>query len=512
MLWTLFRLHRRPKIPAGRKQRFAPRLEALEDRTLLDAGLQEEYALELLNRMRTNPQAELPLLLNSNDPDVNNALSFFNVDRQLLAQQWSTLTPVPPLAWSDTLAGTALAHSQLMRQDDQQSHQLPGEPDLGHRLLNAGYNYFTAGENIFAYATSIFDNHAGLAIDWGGTSTGIQNPPAHRENIMDAAFREVGIGLVTGIQGHQTGPLLITEDFGTRFNPGNPFLVGAVFADANGDGFYSQGEGVAGVNVSVSGTGGTFTTTTSAAGGYQLQLPAGTYTATFSGGGLAAPVVQPVTVAGVNVLLNVNTSLATTLQFSSATYTASETGGRVTVTVTRTGGSGTFTVRYATSDGSARAGTDYTATGGTLTFNPGDTSKTFTITILNDGLADGNETVNLTLSNATGGAKLGSPSTAVLTITDLPTGGGPVPTPVPPVVPGLTARLVSVKVGKKKARLMVEVLADDTGALKEELASPFQKPAFKNIRVSVRDSNGDGVPDQVIFTAKKGKRTVTAIA
>jgi hypothetical protein len=79
------------------------------------------------------------------------------------------------------------------------------------------------------------------------------------------------------------------------------------------------------------------------------------------------------------------------------------------------------------------------------------------------------------------------------------------------VVPGIIARLVSVKVGKKKARLMVQVLADDTGALKEELPSPFQKPAFKNIRVSVRDSNGDGVPDQVVLTAKKGKRTVTAI-
>ena len=54
-----------------RRPYFLPRLEALEDRTLLSAGLQEEYALELINRLRTNPAGELPLLLNSNNADVN---------------------------------------------------------------------------------------------------------------------------------------------------------------------------------------------------------------------------------------------------------------------------------------------------------------------------------------------------------------------------------------------------------------------------------------------------------
>jgi hypothetical protein len=407
-----------------RRRRFAPRLESLEDRTLLDAGVQEEYALELLNRMRTNPQAELALLLNSNDPDVNNALAFFHVDRSVLAQQWATLTPVPPLAWNDLLAGTAVAHSQLMSQDDQQSHQLPGEPDLGQRYLNAGYDYSSAGENIFAFATSVFDAHAAFAIDWGNTPTGIQDPPGHRDNIMDGAFTDIGIGLADGIAGHQTGPVLETQDFGAPLTPGKPFLVGAVFADANGDGFYNPGEGLAGVSVSAAGAGGTFTTTTSAAGGYQLQLPAGSYTVTFSGGGLASPIVQTVTVASVNVLLDINTAAQSgTLQFSAANYTAAETaGGSAVITVTRTGNSaGTVTVQYATSDGTAQAGTDYTAVSGTLMFGPGDTSKTFTVPVLNDGLADGNQTVNLTLSGPTGSVTLGGQSTAVLTLAELPT-------------------------------------------------------------------------------------------
>ena len=55
---------------------------------------------------------------------------------------------------------------------------------------------------------------------------------------------------------------------------------------------------------------------------------------------------------------------------------------------------------------------------GTITFNAGQTSRTFTVPIINDTLDDGNRTVNLTLSNPTGGAQLGTQNTAVLTITD----------------------------------------------------------------------------------------------
>lgn len=72
-------------------------------------------------------------------------------------------------------------------------------------------------------------------------------------------------------------------------------------------------------------------------------------------------------------------------------------GGGATVTVTRTGGSdGRVTVNYATSNGTAETG-DYTPASGTLTFEDGETSKTFPVSTLQDGDAD-DETVNLTLS------------------------------------------------------------------------------------------------------------------
>lgn len=108
-----------------------------------------------------------------------------------------------------------------------------------------------------------------------------------------------------------------------------------------------------------------------------------------------------------------------TLQLSAATYSVNENQGTATVTVTRTGGSdGAVSINFATSNGTATAGSDYTATSGTLTFAAGETTKTFSIPITNDETVEGNETVNITLSNPTGGATLGGQATAVLTIHD----------------------------------------------------------------------------------------------
>jgi hypothetical protein len=106
------------------------------------------------------------------------------------------------------------------------------------------------------------------------------------------------------------------------------------------------------------------------------------------------------------------------VQFSAANYNVNEGDGTVTVTVTKTGNTAVpATVNYATSDGSATAGSDYTAASGTLTFLPNDTSKTFTVPITQDSLYEGNETVTVTLSTPAG-ASLGSPNPATVTIVD----------------------------------------------------------------------------------------------
>ena len=121
-----------------------------------------------------------------------------------------------------------------------------------------------------------------------------------------------------------------------------------------------------------------------------------------------------------SVLSPFRTVTGGTLQFSAATYSVGENAGNAAVIVTRTGGSsGAVSVSFATSNGTATAPGDYTAVSQTVSFADGDTAnKTISIPIINDTTAEANETVNLTLSSPTGGATLGTPSTAVLTITD----------------------------------------------------------------------------------------------
>ena len=111
-----------------------------------------------------------------------------------------------------------------------------------------------------------------------------------------------------------------------------------------------------------------------------------------------------------------------TVRFAAASASVSESAGSATISVTRTGGTtGAVSVSYATSNGTATAGADYTATSGTLSWADADSAaKAFSIPITNDTLAEGNETLLVTLSAPTGGAALGAPATMTLTILDPP--------------------------------------------------------------------------------------------
>src|SRR5205814_3121391 len=101
------------------------------------------------------------------------------------------------------------------------------------------------------------------------------------------------------------------------------------------------------------------------------------------------------------------------LSFSAATYMSSEAASNISISVSRTGDTtNTVGVSYSTSDGSATAGLDYQSASGTLTFTNGQTAASFSIPLLNDSLLETNETVNLVLTNPTGGATLGTPNTA----------------------------------------------------------------------------------------------------
>lgn len=107
------------------------------------------------------------------------------------------------------------------------------------------------------------------------------------------------------------------------------------------------------------------------------------------------------------------------LEFSPANYIVREDGLTAAITVSRIGGSyGSVTGGYATSDGTAIVDYDYLSSAGTLSFADGETSQSFSVSILDDNVVEDDETINLSLSNPTGGATLGSQDTAVLTIID----------------------------------------------------------------------------------------------
>ncbi|NCS55162.1 MAG: hypothetical protein GPJ23_24250, partial [Microcystis aeruginosa G13-05] len=142
----------------------------------------------------------------------------------------------------------------------------------------------------------------------------------------------------------------------------------------------------------------------------------------FTGGGLSISLTDPNTqwIFIDEVKFVTNNNQPGILSFSQPTYSVNENGTAIQqVTVTRTNGSdGEVSVILTPSDGSAIAGDDYTNTPITVTFANGQTSKTVTIPINNDTIYEPTETVNLTISNPTGGATLGTQQTATLTIID----------------------------------------------------------------------------------------------
>ena len=78
----------------------------------------------------------------------------------------------------------------------------------------------------------------------------------------------------------------------------------------------------------------------------------------------------------------------------------------------------TVTVAYATADGTATAGQDYTATSGTLTFQPGERAKTVSVPVLEDDHDEGSETLTLRLANIQGATVADGEGTGTITNSD----------------------------------------------------------------------------------------------
>ena len=105
------------------------------------------------------------------------------------------------------------------------------------------------------------------------------------------------------------------------------------------------------------------------------------------------------------------------ISFSSSDYRVNENGGSATITVLRSNYTNSLvSVNYATAGLTAIPGVNYSNVTGTLTFNAGDTLKTFSVPVKDDGLLNGDTTVSLLLSNLVGNALFVNPQAATLAI------------------------------------------------------------------------------------------------
>ncbi len=302
-------------------------LEAMEPRMLLsyaaaplaqgafDPSPLEQEMLEWVNHMRMDPAGHLQRLVTSisplKSPDslVQFALDYYKVSGTALQNEWQTLAPAPPVGWHEALWRAGHEHNLEMIARDSQQHQFPGQLSPAGRAQAHGYGSSFVGENIYAYAESVFHGHSGFAIDWGDFANdveidGMQDPPGHRINIMRPEWREVGIAITPeSNQSTFVGPLVVTQDFGRRTGA-DPYLLGVVYHDKDSDGYYDAGEGVGGTTVTVIGADGTLTTQSMSAGGFQIALTPGTYTVVFDRGAGLAPIVRTAVIGGENVKID----------------------------------------------------------------------------------------------------------------------------------------------------------------------------------------------------------------
>lgn len=261
--------------------------------------------VELLNRARSDPTTEAARYNGFTDSQSNRFNGQLN---EGLAAGTISSTAKQPLAINPYLTDAARTHSQWMIDVDTFSHTGAGGSNAGQRISSAGYsNPTTWGENIainwstgtLNQTSTIFNQHRNLFTDMTISGRG------HRLNMMNASFKEVGVGIATGpwvMSGKTWNTLASTQNFAAN---NNTYLTGVAYRDnVTVDQFYSVGEGLGGVTIQATRVSDNtvFTTTTWSSGGYSLALPPGTYNIQASGGGLPSTIYyNAVTIGNQNI-------------------------------------------------------------------------------------------------------------------------------------------------------------------------------------------------------------------
>lgn len=117
---------------------------------------------------------------------------------------------LPALHMNSNLISSAHGHNLAMAAANEMSHQLPGEPPLSQRLLNAGYRFYYGGENIGWTTDQTTD---GVLAVHEAMYNEVPPNDGHRQNILSTHYTDVGIDVYIDAR---NGKAWITEDFGSQ--------------------------------------------------------------------------------------------------------------------------------------------------------------------------------------------------------------------------------------------------------------------------------------------------------
>ncbi len=248
----------------------------------------EQYLLYLVNRARANPAAELQRWADA--PEWNGARPDWN---EKLPAGTISMERKAPLAWNTALLRGARAHSAWMLGRGKLSHSGEGGSRPVDRMRAGGYPFafsWMASENVGMEATTqqtiapieqqqmILGAHRRLLIDATDSQRG------HRRAIFDPGARDVGVGIAIGAsplgRGKAWQAIFLTQDFAASTSQRQRYGVGVVWRDANSNGVFDLGEGIAGCKIAaepLQEMGPAPQTTADETGMFQLALRPGGY-------------------------------------------------------------------------------------------------------------------------------------------------------------------------------------------------------------------------------------------
>lgn len=276
----------------------------------------EQYLLELVNRARANPTAEVSRVdaEAASQPGYWGSYTRFNsydgfAGVPSLNEGPPTLggsiyrihsAARQPLAFNLALVDGARAYVAQMQMSDSISHNLGGT-SVNERIRAQGYtpdypldsalnNYLPSAENNAYTATSQSFDHSGYPGDIRKESIDlihhilfadrVLSSRGHRVTILTSDWQEAGFALNFGNDGIYSS-VYANHVFAHQNNRG-PFITGVAYNDTDGDNFYTpeSGEAISALTVTVYQAGtlnAVATTSTFASGGYGVAVPAGTY-------------------------------------------------------------------------------------------------------------------------------------------------------------------------------------------------------------------------------------------